>query len=394
MNNDNSDKNNRRNIVLLGSTGSIGLNALSVIDALPDNYSLIAASAHSSWQQLANQARKYHLKTVVITDTACTDCVDKLRNALKDTDTRVLCGSEHLEALSSSPDCDIVIVAVVGVSALPAVLAACRAGKRVAIANKESLVVAGPLVMEAARKYNAQILPVDSEHSAIMQAMQSGSSREVERLIITCSGGAFRGVSLEKLAYVTVSDALAHPTWQMGPKITIDSATLMNKALEIIEARWLFDIEADKIEVVIHPESIIHSMVEFCDGSVIAQMSLPDMKIPIQYALTWPDRVSCPVNRLRLYELGQLTFFPPDRERFGALELGFEVARAGGSAGVVFNAANEAAVDAFRAGEIGFMQITELVKHCLNKHDFIKEPVLEELMELDTWARRCVKANL
>jgi len=247
--------------------------------------------------------------------------------------------------------------------------------------------MAGSLLMPLAVKHGATILPIDSEHSAILQAMHAGSRSEVRKVIITCSGGPFRQKSREELALVSVEEALNHPTWDMGPKITIDSATQMNKALEIVEARWLFDLSADQIEVVIHPESIVHSLVEFCDGSVIAQLSPPDMRLPIQYALTYPDRLESPAQRLDLHHLGQLTFEEPDFELCPALQLGFDVAKKGGTAGSVLNAANEAAVQAFRDGRIAFKQIAELTDSCLQKHRWIKTPNLEEIMQADQWAR-------
>jgi 1-deoxy-D-xylulose-5-phosphate reductoisomerase len=381
----------KKRIVILGSTGSIGLSSVAVIEALHDSYEIIAVSGHSKWQTLAEQARKYQLDKVVLTDTSH---LGLLRQALSGTKTEILAGPEHLVDLATDERCDILIVSIVGAAGLPAVIAAVKAGKTVAIANKESLVVAGCLLMPMARKYNATILPIDSEHSAILQAMHSGCREEVERVIITCSGGPFRQWSADKLAEATLSEALRHPTWNMGPKITIDSATLMNKSLEIIEARWLFGLEPDQIEVLIHPESIIHSLVEFCDGSVIAQLSNPDMKLPIQYALTYPHRLPCASRRLKLCDMGKLTFEKPDMERFPALRLGFEVARKGGTAGAVLNAANEAAVLAFQEEKIGFNQIAELVEHCLRSHKWIENPSLEQLLQADAWAREIVAGCL
>ena len=380
-----------KRIAILGSTGSIGLNSLAVIDTLGDDYQLISASAHSQWQLLARQARKYQLEKVVLTDT--THLAD-LKKALVDTQTNVFGGPEHLLNLAQDPACDIVIVAVVGVVGLAAVMAATEAGKIVAVANKESLVVGGCLLMPLARKHQATILPIDSEHSAVLQAMQAGRRDEVTKVIITCSGGPFRQAGKADMAKATLADALNHPTWQMGPKITIDSATLMNKALEIVEAHWLFDLNADEIEVLVHPESIIHALVEFCDGSVIAQMSNPDMKLPIQYALTYPHRRCGGPAPLNLHELGCLTFEPPDVERFPAIRLGYEVARRGGTAGAVLNGANEAAVDAFRAGKITFPQIAELTELCLRSHDWIENPNLEQLMQADRAAREEIQRHV
>jgi len=270
---------------------------------------------------------------------------------------------------------------------LPAVLAAAKKGKTLAIANKEPLVIAGGMLTETARQNRATILPIDSEHSAIFQAMQAGNPSEINKIILTASGGPFRDATPEEIKNVSLEQALAHPTWNMGPKITVDSATMMNKALEIIEAAWLFDTDPDKIDVLIHPESIVHSMVEFVDGSVIAQMGTPDMTLPIQYALTYPKRVKGITNRLKLDELGKLTFKKPNLQTFRALNLGFEVARQGGSVPVVFNAANEAAVEEFLAGRIKFAMIVELIEHCLNKHDAKSSVSLDELLEADAWAR-------
>lgn len=381
----------RKKVTILGSTGSIGQSSLSVLDALQEKFELLGVSGHSSWQELAAQARSYNLKYVVITDAVYHD---RLQESIHDLDTVVLEGPERLVDLATDSDCDIVIVAIVGAAGLPAVKAAIEAGKTVAVANKESLVVAGCLIMPLAKKHNASILPVDSEHSAILQAMHAGHASEVEKVIITASGGPFRKWSTDEIRRATVKEALNHPTWNMGPKITIDSATMMNKALEIIEACWLFDLPPEKIEVMIHPESIVHSLVEFCDGSVIAQLSSPDMRLPIQYALTWPDRLPGPSRRLNLHELGLLTFEPPDMERFPAIRLGFEVARLGGTAGAVLNAANEAAVEAFRAEKISFSQITVLAEQCLKRHKWLAEPILEELMEADRWARQWVNEQI
>jgi len=379
----------RKRVSILGATGSIGRSSLSVIDSLAEGYEIISASAHRDWQELACQARKYGLQKVVLTDKTH---LTELKAALKDSDTEVLGGPEHLAALACDAQCDIVIVSIVGAAGLPAALAATRAGKTVAIANKESLVVAGCLLMPLAKQCGATILPIDSEHSAVLQAMRSGSRSEVDKIIITASGGPFRTTDIDKISGATVAEALNHPTWDMGPKITIDSATMMNKALEIIEARWLFDLSADQIEVLVHPESIVHSLVEFCDGSVIAQMSPPDMRLPIQYALTFPNRLPCPAKRLNLHESGQLTFKKPDIERFPAIRLGFEVARKGGTAGAVLNAANEAAVDAFIAEKIGFTDIAELTERCLRSHKWIEKPDLAQLMQADNWARQQVES--
>jgi 1-deoxy-D-xylulose-5-phosphate reductoisomerase len=288
-------------------------------------------------------------------------------------------------------DCvDTILTAVVGSIGLKAVLEGARLGKRLAIANKEPLVVAGHLLTETARKSGAEIIPVDSEHSAVFQAMQSGAKDEVEKIILTSSGGPFRNYTKDEMAKAGISEALNHPKWSMGPKISIDSATMMNKALEVIEARWLFDMPVDKIDVLIHPEAIIHSLVEFVDGSVIAQMAAPDMCLPIQYALTYPKRLKGITSRVDFARLAQMSFFSPDLEVFKSLRLCFEVAAAADSAAVVFNAANEAAVELFLAGRIGFTDIVDLVEDALESHDPAGNLELEELLEYDRWAREKV----
>jgi 1-deoxy-D-xylulose-5-phosphate reductoisomerase len=313
---------------------------------------------------------------------------------VRDLDAEVLAGPESLVQIAELEDVDIVLTAVVGAAGLPSALSAAKKGKKLAIANKEPLVIAGELLTKTARENGGTILPVDSEHSAISQAMRSGSRREVSRIILTASGGPFRKAGIEDLQYVTLEQALAHPVWDMGPKITIDSATMMNKAFEVIEAHWLFDMPVEKIEVLVHPESIVHSLVEFVDGSVIAQMGQPDMCLPIQYALTYPARVAGIGKPLRLEEIGKLTFERPDFETFRALPLGYEVARTGGTAPVVFNAANEAAVQEFLAGAIEFVNIVELIERCLDKHTVKRQVALEELLEVDAWARKEVRNSL
>ena len=381
---------NKKKVCVLGSTGSIGVNSMTIIEHLSDKFEVTGVSAHNRWQDLADQAIRFNLKKVVITNKKY---ASELSNSLSDTQTEVIAGPEGMVELATDPDCDIVIASVVGAAGLPAVLAAVDAGKTVAVANKEALVVAGCLLMPLSKKSGATILPIDSEHSAILQSMHSGKKEEIEKIIVTASGGPFRTSSLEDIQNATLEDALNHPTWNMGPKITIDSASMMNKALEVIEAKWLFDMPADKIEVLVHPESIIHSLVEFCDGSVIAQLSPPDMKLPIQYALTYPDRLPCPTKKLNLHELGSLTFEEPDTSRFPAIRLGFQVAARGGTAGAVFNAANEASVNLFRNRRISFTQISYLTEKALDQHKFIQNPNLEDLMEADNWARHFVNNN-
>lgn len=378
-------------IIILGSTGSIGRNALRVIEALGPEYEVVGLSAHSSIELLAEQTRRYRPRLAAVTHS---DFAARFRELLNDPDVEVLEGPDSLTELVQADGVDTVLTAVVGAAGLPSALATVRCGRRLAVANKEPLAIAGELLTTAARENRGMLLPVDSEHSAIFQAMQSGSTDEVRRILLTGSGGPFRGAAREELQEVTVKQALNHPTWEMGPKITIDSATLMNKALEIIEARWLFDVPVQKIEVLIHPESIVHSLVEFVDGSVIAQLGHPDMCLPIQYALTYPRRVEGLSPPLRLEDVGRLHFEKPDPDTFRALALAYEVARAGGTAPVVFNAANEAAVEHFLAGRIRFLQIMDLVEHCLHNHEVRHTTSVEGLLEADAWARREVADRL
>lgn len=375
----------RRRVVILGSTGSIGVSCLKVIDALPDRLEVFGLSAHSRWQDLIEQAFRYSPAYAVVTDPTVSTamCGQTLPPG-----TRLLQGADAIGAMVSDPDVDVVVTAIVGAAGLTGTWLALQAGKTVAVANKETLVMAGQLVMELAHEKKARILPVDSEHSAIFQAAKAGKPREIERIVLTASGGPFRGKKRADLANVTPEQALKHPTWNMGRKITIDSATLMNKALEIIEARWLFGLKPEQIEVILHPESIIHSFVEFTDGSVLAQLSPPDMCLPIQYALTYPDRVPGPARRLSWDELRSLNFEQPDRDTFPALDLGYEVARRGGTCGAVLNAANEAAVEAFLNGDLAFLDIPRVCRGVLDNHNYSERPTLSELGALDRWSRQ------
>lgn len=372
-------------VAVLGSTGSIGKSTLEVIAASEGAMRAVALSAHASLQELDQQARKLRPRWVVATDKAA--AAQHAWPAMGE-GVELLVGPEGLETAVTQPEVDIVVSAIVGSAGLRGTWAALEAGKTVALANKEALVVAGPLVTDLARRRSAPLLPVDSEHSAVFQALQAGRRSELRRIVLTASGGPFRNHTPEQLAKVSVADALAHPTWKMGPKITVDSATLMNKALEIIEARWLFDLQADEIAVVIHPQSIVHSMVEFVDGSVIAQLSPPDMKLPIQYALTWPHRRPGVAAKFDWARSCRLEFEPADAERYPALGLGLECARRGGTTGAVVNAANEAAVAGFLAGKIAFHQIVPLCRRVLEHHHFDPSPTLDHLFELDAWARQ------
>ncbi len=376
----------QQNVVILGSTGSVGRSALSVVEH--DGGARLRAyglSAHSKWSRLVDQARAFQPRFVTVTDPASLAEID---GELRGTGVEVLAGRDGVARMVSDPATDRVLTAIVGAAGLEGTWAALEAGKTVALANKETLVVAGPLVMDLARRRNATILPVDSEHSAIFQALAAGRPKEVRRVILTSSGGPFRGKTARELAQVTPEEALRHPTWKMGPKISIDSATMMNKALEVIEARWLFGLEPDQIEVVVHPESIVHSMVEFVDGSVVAQLSPPDMRLPIQLAFTYPDRVAGPCPLLDLTRAMALHFEPPDRETFQALDLGFEVMKRAGTAGAALNAANEAAVARFLTGEIGFLDISRACRSILDHHPFDPRPSLDALWRVDAWARQ------
>jgi 1-deoxy-D-xylulose-5-phosphate reductoisomerase len=370
-------------VLLLGSTGSIGQNTLEVLAGLGDRYKLVGLAAGSRWKTLAEQARFWRPEAVAITDSTAADA---LQTALGG-GSRVLAGTDALAELVDSVPCDVVVSAVVGAAGLPATLRAVELGRRVALANKEALVVAGSLIAPLARQTGSVLVPIDSEHSAVFQALQAGRHAEVHKIYLTASGGPFRTWDRERISAATLEDALNHPTWDMGPKITIDSATMMNKALEIIEAHWLFDVPSEKIDVLIHPESVVHSLVEYCDGSVIAQLGSPDMRTPIQYALTFPERVVCPSDALDLLMHGRLHFEPPDEEKFPALRLGHETARRGGTAGAVLNAANEAAVEMFRAGEIRFPDIAAVTEQALQRHEWKDRPSLDDLLAADRWAR-------
>ena len=373
-----------KRIAVLGSTGSIGTSCLDVIGHHPDSMQLVAAAASSSWEQLAEQTQAFKPRRAVLANESLASTIDRGQFC---TDTDLRFGADEVEAIATLEDVDCVISAIVGAAGLRGTWAAVECGKRVGLANKETLVVAGPLIMDLAKERGSELIPVDSEHSAVFQAMQSGPRAAVKRIVLTASGGPFRQASAAEMQSVTPKTALAHPTWQMGPKISIDSATMMNKALEIIEARWLFGVEAHQIEVVVHPQSILHSFVEFSDGSVIAQMSPPDMRLPIQYALTYPERTEAVCPRIDWTQAMTLELEPPDLERFPAIGLGFEVAERGGKAGAVLNAANEVAVERFLAGDLGFTDIARVCRTVLEHHNFDTSPTLTDLMDLDRWAR-------
>lgn len=372
-----------KRVIILGSTGSIGRSALEVADALRDEVQVVGLAARGRWRELAEQAALCGATAVAVAREAH---YDDLRRACAN-GTRVLAGTAGLVELVQTCAADFVLSAIVGAAGLPATLAAVERGLDVGLANKESLVVAGALLMPLAAQRGSHLLPIDSEHSAIFQALAAGRREDVRRIHLTASGGPFRQWTAEQIGRATLADALNHPTWSMGPKITIDSATMMNKALEIIEARWLFGLPAEQIDVLIHPESVVHSMVEFQDGSIIAQLGTPDMKTPIQYALTYPRRLSGIASPLDWSAARCLHFEPPDFERFPALRLGYEAATQGGSSGAVLNAANEAAVEGFRNGRIPFGRIAALAGEVLHRHRPLAEPGLDDLLNCDAWAR-------
>ena len=373
----------KKNITILGSTGSIGQSALEVVRHI-EGLNVIAISGRSNLSKLVEQALEFKPRYLVAADELTAENFEFPDLG----ETEVLVGEAQLDYIASLEEVDIVLAAIVGVAGLPSAWAAVEAGKTVALANKEALVVAGHLMTDSAKRSGATILPVDSEHSAVFQALKVGAPEEVNRIVLTASGGPFRDWDVNLMESVTVDQALAHPTWDMGQKITIDSATMMNKALEVIEAKWLFGVPASQIEVVIHPQSIVHSLVEFVDGSTIAQMSPPDMMLPIQYAFTYPDRLAGPCPKLDLGQSMSLDFYPPDNSKFPALELGFEVAKFGGSTGAVLNAVNEEAVAAFLNQKIKFTDIPTVCRNILDQHNFEPFPAMPQLIAADQWARQ------
>ncbi|WP_232056277.1 1-deoxy-D-xylulose-5-phosphate reductoisomerase [Tuwongella immobilis] len=374
-----------RPVVVLGSTGSIGRSTLDVLAHLPDRFPLLGIAARSSVELFLEQVQTFKPRYAVLTDRAA---FERALTADLPPQTQLLFGEEGIAKMVTDADTSMVVSAIVGAAGLFGTCQALEVGKTVALANKETLVVGGERIMELADARGTTLLPVDSEHSAIFQAIGNHPMESVERVVLTGSGGPFRGRSAEQLANVTIEQALNHPTWKMGPKITVDSATLMNKALEVIEARWLFRLPSEKIAVILHPESIVHSFVEFIDGSVLAQLSPPDMRLPIQYALTWPDRVPGPTRRLNWETLANLRFEQPDRKTFPALDLGFEVAQRGGTCGAVLNGANEVAVEQFLEGLLPFDQIAQVVRDVLHSHHFMARPSLDELWAAERWARQ------
>ncbi|MDG1766971.1 MAG: 1-deoxy-D-xylulose-5-phosphate reductoisomerase [Flavobacteriales bacterium] len=374
----------KKHVAILGSTGSIGTQALEVMSEQADRFVVEVLTAHSNSELLIEQALAYRPNAVVIGDEGKFEAV---RDALWDAGIKVYAGAEALEQVVEMEEIDVVLTALVGYAGLKPTLAAIHAGKHIALANKETLVVAGELVTKLAREKGVNIYPVDSEHSAIFQCLVGEFHNPIEKIVLTASGGPFRGKSTTELKAVTKAQALKHPNWEMGAKITIDSASLMNKGLEVIEAKWLFGLRPDQIEVIVHPQSIVHSLVQFEDGSMKAQMGLPDMKLPIQYALAYPTRLQNDFPRFNFLDYPQLTFEQADTRTFRNLQLAFDAMEKGGNMPCILNAANEVAVAAFLKEEIGFLAMSDLVEHCMNTVPFIAKPKLEELIESDEQTR-------
>lgn len=374
-------------ITILGSTGSIGTQTLRVIDRFPDRFKIVGLSTKRNIKLLEHQIEKYRPEVVAVFDNEKALELKKNIKSNSRQKTVVLTGEEGLTELAALHNAEMVVVALVGFSGLKPTLVAIKEGKEIALANKEALVVGGELIMSEARSRKIIIRPIDSEHSAIFQCINKAAENELNKIILTASGGPFRGWLKEKLVNVTPAQALKHPNWNMGAKITIDSATLMNKGFEVIEARWLFNLDYKKIDVVIHPESIIHSMVEFIDGSILAQMGIPDMVLPIQYALSYPERWGNEFPRLNWREKQQIHFYPPDFDNFPCLNYAYQAGKTGGTLPAVMNAANEVAVEKFLKNELSFLHIPLLIEEIMNRHIVIFNPSLEELITVDSWAR-------
>ena len=380
-----------KQIAILGSTGSIGTQTLDVVRQHPAEFGVYSLTAHRSVELLIEQALEFNPAVVCIADESC---YPRLREALSDLPIQVMAGERALEELVTMPEIDVVVAAMVGYAGLPPTIAAIKAKKTIALANKETLVVAGEIICRLAQRHKVSILPVDSEHSAIFQSLVGEDMDSIEKLLLTASGGPFRTFSLEQMQHVTATQALQHPNWEMGAKITIDSASMMNKGFEVIEARWLFDIPVEKIQVLVHPQSVVHSAVQFVDGSVKAQLGTPDMRMPIQYALTYPKRWQSDVPRLDLFANNQLTFEAPDMKRFPNLALAYEAMNRGGNAPCVLNAANEVVNLAFREGKCGFLQMSDVIAETMQQTTFIAEPTYEDYVHTDREARKIAQSIL
>lgn len=376
----------KQQICILGSTGSIGTQALDVIEQHSDLYEVYCLTANNRVQELAEQARKFHPAAVVIANEAR---YEELKDMLSDEpDIKVYAGAQALCDIVQAEPIDMVLASMVGFSGLEPTIHAIKARKKICLANKETLVVAGELICNLAQEYHVPILPVDSEHSAIFQSLVGEGDNEVEKILLTCSGGPFRNYTHEQLEKVTAADALKHPTWYMGAKITIDSASLMNKGFEVTEAKWLFGVPADKIEVLIHPQSVVHSAVQFVDGAVKAQLGVPDMRLPIQYAFSFPQRLHLNGDRLDLFKTQDLQFFKPDYQKFKCLQLAFDAIRKGGNMSCIVNAANEIVNAGFRKGECGFLQMADIIEETMAKATFDSNPDLDVYLQTDAEARR------
>ena len=380
-----------KQIAILGSTGSIGTQTLDVVRQHPEAFSVYALTAHRSVDMLIQQALEFNPAVVCIADEAY---YPRLREALSDLPIQVMAGEKAIAEMVTMPEIDVVVAAMVGYAGLRPTIEAIRAKKTIALANKETLVVAGEIICRLAQRYKVNILPVDSEHSAIFQCLVGESRDSIEKLLLTASGGPFRTFTYEQMQHVTAAQALQHPNWEMGAKITIDSASMMNKGFEVIEARWLFDIPVEKIQVLVHPQSVVHSAVQFVDGSVKAQLGTPDMRIPIQYALTYPERWHSDVPRLDLFATKQLTFEEPDLQRFPNLRLAYEAMAKGGNMPCILNAANEVVNLAFREGRCGFLQMSEVIAETMAKTNFITEPTYEDYVQTDRLARQIAKERI
>ncbi len=379
-----------KNLVLLGSTGSIGTQTLEIVDAYPEQLHIMALAAGSNARKMEEQVRKYKPAYAVMYEQAA---AKDLKERLADTDVTVLCGMDGMIRIATLPEADTVLTAVVGMIGIRPTIEAIEAGKNIALANKETLVTAGHLIMPLAKSEGVSVLPVDSEHSAIFQSLNGEPKKRLKKILLTASGGPFRGMNRDALRTKTVGDALKHPNWSMGKKITIDSATMVNKGLEVMEAGWLFDVNYDRIQVVVHPQSIIHSMVEYVDGAVMAQLGLPDMKLPIQYALFYPDRLPMDTKGIDFFKLGQITFEEPDLETFTGLKLAYDAFRAGGSMPTVYNAANEKAVSLFLQEKIRFLDIADIIGEAMSRHRTIENPNLDQILETEAWCYELIESR-
>ena len=380
----------QKQLCILGSTGSIGTQTLDVVRAYPDRYGVYALCAHRSIDRLIAQAREFKPEVVCIADESL---YEPLCQALADMPVKVWAGAEAIAQVVTMPSINVVVAAMVGYAGLKPTIEAIKAGKTIALANKETLVVAGEIICDLAIRHHTPILPVDSEHSAIFQSLVGEDKSEIEKILLTASGGPFRTFSLDQMRTVTAADALKHPNWDMGAKITIDSASMMNKGFEVIEAKWLFGVPVEKIQVLVHPQSIVHSAVQFTDGAIKAQLGAPDMRLPIQYALSFPERLQSDFPRADLFSLGALTFEEPDLARFPNLALAYEAMRRGGNMPCVLNAANEVANLAFREGRCGFLQMSDIIEKTMNQAAFIPKPSYEDYVATDTDARRIAQNN-